>query len=182
MSNKKRMKKEDRIQEILKAARMVFIEKGYKGATTIEIAKRADISEVTLFRYFSSKQDIFMQSVEPILTETLKEVISTTNGMSGVEQVKEILKDRIKLVSENSELIKLVLMEGDLENDLPAFNIVEKITELLKSIIDKLKVSEEKKNLFLRMFMGITLSFLFMPEEKEHKIDEFIEKMAKTFL
>ncbi len=54
------MNKEDREKELLQAALNVFIEKGYKGTTTAEIAKKADISEVTLFRYFKSKDEIFI--------------------------------------------------------------------------------------------------------------------------
>ena len=45
-----RMSRKDRQYQILEAALTVFIEKGYNGATTAEIAKAANISEVTLFR------------------------------------------------------------------------------------------------------------------------------------
>lgn len=42
------------------AARELMWEKGYDEATTREIAERADIGEATLFRYVSSKLDLFM--------------------------------------------------------------------------------------------------------------------------
>ena len=44
MKDKKvRMNKEDRYKQILNSARLTFIEKGYKGATTSDIAMDADI-------------------------------------------------------------------------------------------------------------------------------------------
>ena len=50
----RRLSKEERRLQILTAAKKVFIEKGFAGTTTAEIAKAADISEVTLFRNFQN--------------------------------------------------------------------------------------------------------------------------------
>lgn len=43
---------------LLKAAIEVFSTEGYVGATTREIARAADVSEVTLFRHFQSKEQL----------------------------------------------------------------------------------------------------------------------------
>jgi AcrR family transcriptional regulator len=43
---------------LLKAAIEVFSTEGYVGATTREIARVADVSEVTLFRHFQSKEQV----------------------------------------------------------------------------------------------------------------------------
>ncbi|HCW72829.1 MAG TPA: TetR/AcrR family transcriptional regulator, partial [Clostridiaceae bacterium] len=59
MNKQIRMNKDDRRKQIIDSAMKVFRERGFKGATTIEIAEAASITEVTLFRYFSSKQEIF---------------------------------------------------------------------------------------------------------------------------
>jgi AcrR family transcriptional regulator len=48
---------------ILQAARELFAERGYAGATTREIALRADTNEVLLFRHFTSKAQLFEQAV-----------------------------------------------------------------------------------------------------------------------
>ena len=65
------MNKEERQNELLQAALNVFIEKGYKASTTIEIARAANISEVTLFRHFKSKEEIFMLSIKPVIEASL---------------------------------------------------------------------------------------------------------------
>jgi len=46
--------------QILDAADRVFADKGYRGATTREIAEAADVSEGTLYNYFSSKRELFV--------------------------------------------------------------------------------------------------------------------------
>src|SRR5262245_4967607 len=44
-------------QAIIEAASVLLGERGIDGATTAEIAKRAGVTERTLFRYFPSKND-----------------------------------------------------------------------------------------------------------------------------
>ena len=44
---------------IVHAAVALFSRQGYQGTSTREIARLADVSEVTLFRYFEHKEDIF---------------------------------------------------------------------------------------------------------------------------
>lgn len=46
-------------QRILQAAALVFAEKGYARATTRALADAASVNEVTLFRHFGSKQNLF---------------------------------------------------------------------------------------------------------------------------
>jgi AcrR family transcriptional regulator len=42
---------------MLAAARAIFAERGYAGASTKEIAQRADVAEVLLFRHFGNKAE-----------------------------------------------------------------------------------------------------------------------------
>ncbi|TCS84544.1 TetR/AcrR family transcriptional regulator [Tepidibacillus fermentans] len=177
---RKRMKKEEREQQILEAARKVFNEKGYNGATTIEIAQEAGITEVTLFRYFSSKQDMFMKAIEPILTETLQQVIRTSNGLSSKERIKQILQDRITLISKHYQLIKMVLMEDQFVDELPSVHIVSKMADLLKQAITEMEIPKEKEEVILRMVMGTTLTFLFMPENNEQKVSQIVAQMVES--
>ena len=74
--------------------------------TTLQIAKQAEITEVTLFRHFSSKQEILLEGIEPILFSTLEGVISISKESSGTEKLESILYDRISLISKNYQIIK----------------------------------------------------------------------------
>ncbi|TSA87346.1 TetR/AcrR family transcriptional regulator [Deinococcus detaillensis] len=49
-------------QQIVDAAREVFLEHGFS-ATTAEIARRAGVSEGTLFKRFATKEELFAQTV-----------------------------------------------------------------------------------------------------------------------
>lgn len=179
---KKRMSKEERKEQILVAALKVFVEKGYNGATTQEIAKAADISEVTLFRHFTSKQEIFMEGIEPILITTLRESIVASKELSPIEQLEYILIKRIKLISENYKVIRLILMESQISGELNDFNYVGKILELLKNTIIDMGFDMKNEEFTLRLLMGGILSFLFMPETDESKIKDFVCKIIPNIV
>jgi AcrR family transcriptional regulator len=51
-------------QRIIQGAAQVFAQKGYDGATTRAIAEAASVNEVTLFRHFGNKKNIFMAVIE----------------------------------------------------------------------------------------------------------------------
>jgi AcrR family transcriptional regulator len=69
---------------LLTAAIEVFSTAGYVGATTREIARLADVSEVTLFRHFQSKEQLLKavaQHITALLTETLTQQVEWTHDI-----------------------------------------------------------------------------------------------------
>lgn len=48
-----------RKEQIINAAKSVFLEKGFSGATIEDIAKEAELSVGTLYIYFKNKDDLY---------------------------------------------------------------------------------------------------------------------------
>ncbi len=48
---------------LLRSSLELLAERGYKGATTREIAARAGVSEVTLFRHYASKEELVREAI-----------------------------------------------------------------------------------------------------------------------
>lgn len=70
MSGKPRTKeKEERVKEIIAAAKAVFFEKGYFGSTIDEIAQRAGISKGTVYLYFKNKDELYASLMLPMVDE-----------------------------------------------------------------------------------------------------------------
>lgn len=185
MNNKKirrRLSKEERKKQILESALTVFIKKGYNGATTQEIAKEADLSEVTLFRHFSSKQEMFMKGIEPIIIHTLQESILASKELSPEDQFKYVLTERIKLISKNHKVIRLVLMESNISSELSNLNYIDKIKNILKSMIENMGFEMKDEEITLRILMGSILSFLFMPDINEGNIEDFVNRILPYLL
>lgn len=59
-----RFSAEDRKHQILQVATDLFANRGYEGATTREIAKRAKVNEAIIFRHFPTKEDLYWAVIE----------------------------------------------------------------------------------------------------------------------
>lgn len=66
---------EDRREQILSAASIVFAEKGYQRATTREIADKADVSEGLIYSYFESKDHLLLAILEKLSNSGFDELI-----------------------------------------------------------------------------------------------------------
>lgn len=179
---RKRMTKEERKQQILDSALKAFVKKGYNGTTTIDIAKEANISEVTLFRHFSSKKQIFIESVKPILKFDLEESINENTKLNSKERFRLILKNRIKFISENNEVIKLILIEDEINKEIVDLNYINQITTIFKRSLEESGIKIKVEDLTIRLLMGSLLSFLYFPEDNEEKIDEYIDIIFENIL
>jgi AcrR family transcriptional regulator len=60
----KRLTAEARRQAVLDTACRVFSRSSYRGATTAEIAREAEISEPILYRHFGSKRDLYLACMD----------------------------------------------------------------------------------------------------------------------
>ena len=56
----KHLSETERRAQILRAARSVFIEKGYLAARVEDVAKQAGMSKGAVYFYFSSKRELFL--------------------------------------------------------------------------------------------------------------------------
>lgn len=59
----KHLSEGERRTQILRAARLVFVEKGYLAARVQDIARRAGLSKGAVYFYFASKRELFMALV-----------------------------------------------------------------------------------------------------------------------
>ena len=59
LEERRKRERENRKTVILKAARKLFFEKGFKAATVESIAKKAELSKGSIYLYFNSKEEIY---------------------------------------------------------------------------------------------------------------------------
>ncbi|TGK82653.1 TetR/AcrR family transcriptional regulator [Leptospira noumeaensis] len=101
---------------MVNAAEDVFAELGFTGATTAELAKRAGVTERTLFKYFPSKNDLYRRVLSGLLLSTivpghmsdLKERLQTLKP-NFKDWYISILKARYEAVAKEPKKLKLLL-------------------------------------------------------------------------
>ncbi len=105
-----------RREEILAAATDLFAGRDYADVQVDEVAKRAGVGKATLYRYFPSKEDLYLESLERALGG-MEERLNTqaAPAATATSRLKSMVSALIDTLSE--QLLTLKLMGGD-QSDL----------------------------------------------------------------
>lgn len=101
-------------RRILDGALKLFSQKGYLGATTKEIAREANISEMTLFRHFPTKEVLFesVLSTHSFLP-ALKEILPAIKGKPPEEALALIARKYLATLERRKDFIKILLSQSE---------------------------------------------------------------------
>ncbi|MGM9747961.1 MAG: TetR/AcrR family transcriptional regulator [Candidatus Cryptobacteroides sp.] len=179
---------------ILEAAERLFLEKGFKGATTTLIAKEAGVTHAMLHYYFRTKEQVFIN----ILDKNISTLLSRLKAQMDPEAdfadiVKDVTAKHFDFVKEHSSLIML-MVETSAEHP----EVCEKYVDSLKSIISSSVVSHTDRlekaiaegkmkpitiqDLLLDLLYINTAPFMFLPVMKnvlkmnQEELENFFEE------
>lgn len=105
-------------EKILEAALKLFSEKGFNGAVTSEIAKEAGVAEGTIFRYFPTKKDLLFSVANPVVVDSLKSIIEDFRNYSPRELLEAVIQNRLEIISQNIDLVKILISESQFYPEL----------------------------------------------------------------
>jgi AcrR family transcriptional regulator len=108
---------------LLDAARDLFAERGFKGTSTRDIAERAGVSEVMIFRHFGTKANLFQESVVEPFTSFMQGYIADYHSrehgkLSPEEEGRALYTGLFKVLRAEREAL-LALMAARQFDDLP---------------------------------------------------------------
>ncbi|HZK25686.1 MAG TPA: helix-turn-helix domain-containing protein [Oscillospiraceae bacterium] len=169
------MKKLATQQAILAAAKELFIANGYKGTTTVQIAKQAGISEMTLFRHFAKKEDIFLQVIAPVIS--FLDQLAVAKQQNIQQTVREMLQNRLLFLLEEKELVRLVVLEsyvGEGQSN-PIVEVVQKLEEHFTAL------QTDERELLIRLIAGFILSGIFLPKNKSSDM-QMMESLLQSVI
>ena len=100
----------DKRQRVLYSAKRAFAERGFSGANVNEIAKEACISVGALYKYFRSKEDIFLAIIEAsreLLESTLDAILDAEPTFYG--RVEAILRAAVDSSSADPDMVRIYI-------------------------------------------------------------------------
>jgi len=145
-------------EKIMDAALIEFAEHGYTGAKTKIIAEKSGLSEMTLFRRFKTKENLFNQ----VLKENQQNLFEDFNSIMNEREIKnseDFFKTMIKLLlnltEDNFEFISIIIYErqsisGDIIADLMSY-----LTEIMDKIFPDSEIDS-------KVFVFNILSFIYL--------------------
>jgi len=99
---------EFRCGEILEAARTVFASKGFADATVEEIADAAGVAKGTVYLYFPSKRDIYLEALKTGIAELNRLTAANVARTSGAAaKIREYISTRVRYADEHRDFFKI---------------------------------------------------------------------------
>lgn len=162
--------------QILDAATRVFISKGFIQATTQEIAKEANVAEITLFRKFSTKQNLFELVIKKALEENFQSKLSELAAQTDMKTLfHTLLEDRLIAISRNEALVKMLIAESIMGHLPPEIDFTHLFFRSLLTTLQRHPSlsGEEDAEFCARQIGGLLLGHAILPSSCPfHQLDQ----------
>ena len=196
------MRLSDKQKRVLIASLTLFSEIGFEKTTSLDIARRAEVSEGTVFSYFKTKEGIlntllllFFDQVIPETIELFTDQKVLCNDESVTVFFRSMIEDRLNFLINNRDIIKILFSRCLIDSSWfeKTENIVQNnIVTPLNPILDNYKVKGELVNWpnerIIRNIISLMLSYA-VPSMLNSKAidvgkvsDEMIEILANRIV
>jgi len=127
-------------QKIMRVALRLFSEKGYYPTTTKQIAGEAGVNELTLFRHFGSKGNLFQVTTEHyVIDSQTDEILNGTDHLDFEESMMLISVRIYKLYMKSKKLYKVQMKLADDEKEFIKLKLSRKLISVLETHFTNLK-------------------------------------------
>lgn len=187
-------------ERIMNEAINIIAENGYYGTRTSEIARRANCSEGSIFKYYKNKEELLrsivhqgsLLFVNDKALSTLEDLFESLKDEEPRMIIKAIVKDRLVLIRNNRNLIKIVLIELNFHDNLKKdyidfikenlFNYGNKVIDLLENKMSLKPVPREDLITFLfGTILGIIIRKNIM-ELDDSFDDDLVDSIVDLFI
>lgn len=142
LEDRRRREKENRKSAILKAARKLFFEKGFKSVTVEHIAQKAELSKGSVYLYFKSKEEIYTHILLTDIEKFHRKIDELLpQGQSAAASIKKYANIYIDIFLNDKELFRM-LMSFMLNTD--QMNLPEGLNNNLIKMTNKTVIICEK--------------------------------------
>lgn len=183
-------------ETILKAASELFAHKGFKGSTTRDIAVGAGVTEITLYRHFKSKEDIFFEIIKNMSLLSIADELTNLGAEPDIgNKLEHIGLKFIEIFKKRSNEFRIMLSETITRPDMSKMFFetvpsrgIEMISQLMQKEIKAGNFTKADPKLLARSFIGMFLAYnlmqeIFLGKERDPYEDSYIAKFfTRIFL
>ncbi len=173
-------------QKILDAGLKVFAKKGYDAATTRVIADESGFTEMTLFRKFGTKKNLFdrvmIHNVEKLRDEFLKIQDLDQKFMNPKDFLEAFVKRLAKISLDNIEVFSLSINEDNVMSDEMMGEIVDSVGEFIKRNIPNIKVDPKTLGLTISTFIYVVNLERYQGRVKDNLYEETLQKFVNNII
>jgi AcrR family transcriptional regulator len=188
-----RLKGDERRRVIIDAALALFARKGFRGTTTKEIAEAAGCSEGTIFKYFTSKDELYsaILEVKSAIEETLAKASEAAAKNDDAGVFRAVGLEALIRTEQDPSLMRLLLYSALEGHELSHFFFESKVRhlhEFLSNYIDQRITAGVFRPvnplLAARGFVGMIVHYLLIHEifGVKRPVGILPEEVVETFV
>jgi AcrR family transcriptional regulator len=192
-----RRRKEQRPEQITRAALAAFAENGYDGTRVTDVARRAGVSKGLLYLYFRTKEELFKAVIKSVVMPRL-DALDSAVAQTDLSAEAFLRGPFVKFARELPRsparvLVRLMIAEGPKHPDLTKWyweNVVAKGMTILKRLVERGVAAGEFRRSALQEFpqmliapvlFSIVWTLVFSPHQ-DLDTDRFIERHVELLL
>lgn len=171
-------------EDLIEAAREVFLERGAHG-TTAEVAAKAGVSEGTIFKRFGSKEKLFGAACKVMPVESVAWVAALP-GRVGRGQVQQQIEEVVLEAVGFFRLIFPLIVAAHAapfpareQGEAPPLRVIRHLTAWMEAEMKLGRVRKHDPEVVARMILGAT--FTFASHEVLFKSQETLPMAAETY-
>jgi AcrR family transcriptional regulator len=121
VTKRTRRSADDILNRIVQAASEEFRRSGYAGTTTATVARKADVTEAQLFRYFGSKSNLFRETIFKPINQHLLDFTNKHHQAGATPTNKQLVQlyasELQHFISEHSEMLTSLVVAQTYDKD-----------------------------------------------------------------
>ncbi len=176
-------------QDILKASRRLFKEKGYDNTMIEDVADKAEISKATLYNYFPNKESLLVGTMDDQIVTTHK-YICESSDVTSYEKIKLALEFLVLDSRQFIDVSRRILYLNACEIS-PMYGKVNEVKEMFRELTDGAKNegifredihSIEIVELLMSIYLNSQFQWKDIEELTEEQVRARIERMLELTL
>jgi AcrR family transcriptional regulator len=179
--------------DILRAAREVFLERGFSEARLSDIAQRAGIVPSTLYLYFDSKEDMVRELAGSVRQKTIQAILPILAHLRGRDDIIQFVQTLLSPVNEDPDIFRLAQLDTGLSSVRlhplrpPHGPVFQEVVRVLEAQMEQGFIRRYDPAALMDTLAGFLRSILEMysvleDDEKERYKETFVQILSNMLL
>ena len=178
--------RDNRKEEIVDAALILFATEGYHSTSIAKIAEKAHISKGLVYNYFKSKEELLIQVVENASKDVYQYLDLNNDGILGNEDLKEFINSIFQMLKEKIHFWRLYLSFAFNPQILEVItrNVPQKSDNILELLVNYFRrqgvdAPMTETMYFISVLKGIAVQYIAAPNQ--YPLKDMKERLLAQF-
>lgn len=181
----------NKYNQILIASSRIFLKYGFEKATVEAIAAEAKVGKGTIYEYFESKENLFVEMIKAGVTYVYNDLYKVFNEKESVEETLELfLQSSLQLINEHDDKLSILYADiSKMPSDLETWFIekgewlINQIARVFQYYMDNNEIRPVCSDMLARLILhSIQTGFYYRVIKEEQDIERILREQLDIII